>query len=111
MNTDQTNERPAYLDVLDQLLDRDSYTSYRISVVLNVILAANGRDSVRPQMMYNYAKNGLIVPKTPIAGETLREFTKDEVVAFIVRYCNRNKVEIKIPTAADPNQLMLDLEI
>jgi hypothetical protein len=67
-------------------------------------------DKVRPQMMYNYAKNGLIVRGEKISGESLRKFSPREVAEFVVRFVLRHGGEIKFKTAANPDQLELDLE-
>jgi hypothetical protein len=92
-------------------LSAEEYSAYGIHTVLNLILVANGREKIRPQMMYNYLRNGLIVKGQKIFGETLRTVTRDEAATFLVRYCIKNGIDIKF-TAADvnPDQLALDLE-
>jgi len=100
-----------WLTVLEGILTAEEYSAYGIHTVLNQVLVANGLDKIRPQMMYNYARNGLIVKGAKIFGQSLRNFTKDEVAEFIVRYSHRNGVEVKVgQPAADPNQLVLDLD-
>jgi len=85
----------------------DAYTGYAIHKVVNRILQDAGREPIRPQMMYNYLRNGLIVKGEKIFGETLRTVTNEEVVTFLVRYIDRNKIEVGSVT--NPDQLELDL--
>ena len=104
----------AYLSVLEPFLPDASYSAYGIHTVLNQILVANGRDKIRPQMMYNYARNGLVVQGEKIFGTSLRAFTNGEVAQFIIRYCVRNGIKITFEATTvteDPNQLVLDLNI
>lgn len=103
---DQT--RQAYLEVLEGILVQDEYSSYGIHTVINLILVANGLDKIRPQMMYNYARNGLIVKGEKIFGPSLRNFTPSEVAEFIIRYSHRNGITIKV--GQPENQLELDLD-
>lgn len=104
-------DRQAYLGVLETVVTEEQYSAYAVHTVLNEILVANGLEKVRPQMMYNYARNGLIVPGEKIFGTTLRTFTQSEVCEFLIRYCVRNGVEIKVGEPTNPNQLELELEI
>lgn len=96
-----------YRTVLQEMLTEESYTSYGISAVLNKILVANGSDKIRPQMMYNYARNGLIVKGEKIFGASLRDFTAIEVTEFLIRYCVRNGIVIKFVVTENPDQLAL----
>lgn len=86
----------AYLHQLQELLTEEAYTAYGISTVLNKILTANGREAIRPQMMYGYARNGLIVAGEKVTGKTLRTFTNGEVAQFLIRYCVRNNIQITV---------------
>lgn len=96
-----------YRQVLQEVLTEETYTSYGISTVLNKILVANGSDKIRPQMMYNYARNGLIVKGEKIFGASLRDFTTEEVSEFLIRYCVRNGIVIKFVAPENPDQLVL----
>lgn len=111
MNTDKIQitdeQRTAYLTVLEQIVTEETYTGYGLHKVLNRVLAANGREPVRPQMMYNYLRNGLVVKGVKIFGESLREITKQEVIEFMIRYCTRNKIEIKATETVSEDQLAL----
>jgi len=91
-----------YYEIIATVATEESYTAYGVSTILNIVLAANDLELVRSQMMYNYARNGLIVSEK-IFGATLRNFTRDEVIAFVVRYCVRNHVEIKVAKATETN--------
>jgi hypothetical protein len=103
--------RQAYLEVLEPMVDGDQYTAYQIHTVLNEVLVKAGLEKIRPQMMYNYARNGLIVSGEKIFGATLRTFTPAEVLEFVLRYCVRNEIPVNVGTQPDPNQLELELEI
>lgn len=103
--------RQAYLEVLEAVVQEEQYSAYAIHTVINQILVANGLDKIRPQMMYNYARNGLIVSGEKIFGTTLRTFTQSEVVEFVIRYCHRNGIEVKVGTQSNPDQLELDLQM
>jgi len=96
--------RQEYLTILETVVTEDQYSAYAVHTVLNVILVANGLEKVRPQMMYNYARNGLIVSGEKIFGATLRTFTAVEVMEFLIRYCVRNGIEIKVGEPTNPNQ-------
>jgi hypothetical protein len=103
--------RQAYLEVLEAVVTEEQYSAYGIATVINQILVANGSEKIRPQMMYNYGRNGLIVSGEKIFGTTLRPFTQSEVVEFVIRYCHRNGIEIRVGTQSNPDQLELDLEM
>jgi hypothetical protein len=95
-------------DVLE-ILNGDEFTGFGVAKVLGEILKANGRDvpAHLPQMMYNYLRNGLIVRGQKIFGPSLRKITKDELAAFLVRYCNKHDLAIKV---SNPDQLELPFE-
>ena len=97
------------VDIVRTLVTEEEYSAYGIHTVLNVILKENGKDPVRPQMMYNYARNGMIVKGQKIFGATLRPFTAEEVVEFIVRYVDRNKIDVQRMYKPVDVQLELDL--
>lgn len=86
------------------------YTAYGVSKVLNAILRDAGLKEVRPQMMYNYLRNGLLVKGEKIFGENLRNVTNEEVLTFVGRYVERNKIVITVGEPTNPDQLELDLE-
>jgi hypothetical protein len=89
-------------------------TAYQVWKVLSEIIKDNGRQDElkmagRPQMMYNYLANGIVVPKQKLTGPTLRNVTVDEAAEFITRYCTKH--ELSVVQGSDPNQLELELEI
>lgn len=102
--------RQAYLTVLEEIVTEQDYSPYGVVKVLNQIMVSAGRDELRPQMMYNYARNGLLVPSEKIFGASLRKITSQEVMEFIIRYCVRNKVEIKIANQVSPDQTVIDID-
>lgn len=93
---------------IEQYVTEDLYTAYGIAKVLNQILRNVGKAEIRPQMMYNYLRNGMIVKGEKIFGENLRNLTNEEVRNFLVRYMERNKIQIM--EIQNPDQLELDLE-
>lgn len=99
------------LEIVRTEIGEGTVSAYGIAKILNRVLVANGSKEIRPQMMYNYAKNGLIVRGEKVAGETLREFTSEEVAEFVCRFVLRNGGEIKFKAEENQMQLMLDLEI
>lgn len=84
------------MNKIEQYVDADEYTGYGIHTVLNRILREAGLKEVKPQQMYNYLRNGLIVRGEKIHGAALRPIKKAEVQAFLRRYCLRNEIEIEI---------------
>lgn len=98
------------VDIVKILVTEDEYSAYGISTVLNNILKWAGASEIRPQMMYNYARNGMIVPKVQIAGATLRKITKDEVVAFVVRFVEKRKIDLTGMIKPVDVQLEIDID-
>jgi hypothetical protein len=93
------------IQTIETYVTEDDYSAYEIAKVLNKILSDSGSErTIKPQMMYNYARNGLIVRGEKIFGESLRRITKIEVVQFIGRYVERNNIEVKV---ANDDQLEL----
>jgi hypothetical protein len=99
--------RQAYLTSLQEVLTETEYSAYGVATVLNKVLAANGRNPIRPQMMYNYLRNGLLVSGQKIFGETLRPLTASEVAEFLIRYATRNEIVIKFVVPESVDQLAL----
>jgi len=97
------------MNKIEQYVTETSYTAYEIHKVLNRILSEAGTKEIRPQMMYNYLRNGMIVRGEKIFGETLRKLTNEEVKTFLVRYCEKNKINVEIKIENE-DQLELDLE-
>lgn len=84
------------IEALSTLLKEEEYTAYGLSRVLNGIREANGLNPVRPQMMYNYLRNGLVVPKEKIFGDNLRKVTRAEAAAFILKYAQKHSLNIVV---------------
>jgi hypothetical protein len=57
------------------------WNPYQIAKALSLVI---GRE-VRPQQMYNYARNGRIVRGV----QGLRTFSAEEVATFVLRYINK----------------------
>jgi hypothetical protein len=74
-------------DLVDGLPTVDQITPYQVHNVVNTVLEVLGSAyRVRPQMMYNYDRNGLIVK----GRKGSKRFTSAEVVGFVTRFVNRN---------------------
>jgi len=94
-----------------EIVTEDQYTGYGIATLLNRILKETGSvKEVRPQMMYNYLRNGMVVKGQKIFGESLRQVTKAEVIEFLERYCKRNQI-VPISSNTNPDQMELDLQM
>lgn len=64
----------------------EEFTLYQLAGRVNQVLEAMGSEkTVRPQMMYNYARNGMIVKGV----RDLKSVTRDQAVEFVTRYVNR----------------------
>jgi hypothetical protein len=65
--------------------DTEEFTSYQVHSVLNKVLEIVGLEyRVRPQMMYNYSKNGLI---SGIKGQ--KRYDRDQVLRFVEKFVSK----------------------
>lgn len=65
--------------------DAQTITAYKIHSIINAVFVAKGIDKViPPQMMYNYARNGLI---NKVKGQ--KQYNKDEVTKFVQKYTDK----------------------
>lgn len=72
---------------LEKVFKSDMYTPYAISRDMNVYFTQNGiSKEIRPQMMYSYDKNGLIVK----GQKNRKKYTKKDVIQFVASYIRRN---------------------
>jgi hypothetical protein len=83
------------VELLD-LVTEDQYSAYGIWKLVNVIaekteVELSDTMKNRPQIMYNYARNGLVVAGESIKKGTYvsRKYSKNEVVAFLTRYFSK----------------------
>lgn len=83
-----TTEETTQLDkVLENCVTEDTYTCYRVAKVFNAVLSHMDLDKqIRPQMVYNYDTNGLIVK----GKKNVRKYGKSEVRSWIKRYVQKN---------------------
>lgn len=96
------------VQAIETIVTEDTYTPYGIWKVLNEILKANGRDEIRPQMMYNYARNGMIVKGAKIFGTDLRPITRTEVIEFILRYCTKKELQVRLSEPANQTEINIE---
>ena len=112
INTDTTNPAPevegqleldgmpeqpervqlAEVNLEDLLGEQTEWTAYQIHTILNKIFEQVGVPTIRPQMIYNYARNGMLVKGESVAKNTYeaRKYNKDEVVGFVARFATKH---------------------
>lgn len=91
---EETAEQPKHwseLDLEELLGDEQEFTAYRIHTKLNEIFEVAGVEKVRPQMIYNYARNGMVVKGESVQkGNYIpRTYTRAEVLEFITKFAPR----------------------
>jgi hypothetical protein len=83
--------------------EHEGFTAYMVATIVNVELDRRGLEQIRPQMMYNYDKNGLI-NGTKGQNKENRDgkfgYTTAEVVAFAEKFGNMREAKgRKVPVA------------
>ena len=95
VTVDEQNPNVEATSVLDDLVrdlvfgagTSEEMTPYLVHSIVNTVFEALEVEyRVRPQMMYNYDRNGLIVK----GQKGKKRFTRDEVLDFVTRFVNRN---------------------
>lgn len=86
--TEASNTQTASLQqAVDAHVTLDEYKPYGIAKSLNAVLAdLDLKVQVRPQMLYNYDRQGLIVPKRP----NKKTYNRQEVKSWISKYVEKN---------------------
>lgn len=82
--------------------EAEGFTAYMVATIVNVELTARGLDEIRPQMMYNYDRNGLINGQKGQNGLERNGklgYTTPEVVAFANKFADMRQ---KKAAAATP---------
>lgn len=82
-------------------IETDTIKPYGIFRVIEGVVEALGVErTYKPQMFYNYSRNGLIAKREMEihegSGKKINkdhEYHKDEVIAFVTRYANKNLVK------------------
>lgn len=64
--------------------ENEGFTPYMIATLINLELASKDLEQIRPQMMYNYDRNGVINGTKRQNDE--RGYTTNEVLEFINRF-------------------------
>lgn len=101
-------DRELFIDEMITFLTEETYSPYRIAKILNQFLRENGKKEIVPQMMYNYARSGMLVPKVKLHGPDLRPISRVETAHFLVRYMIKNNVEFRTNSTDVPSdQLQL----
>lgn len=87
-------DEPVTVETVAQLIvstmNEESFTLYRAHVAVNRVLeifqvTKDGKAyTIRPQMMYNYNNNKMVVK-----GEKVEHVTKDQLIAFIVKFVGK----------------------
>lgn len=60
-------------------------TLYQVAKIINKIFSNFGVAEIRPQMMYNYSKNGLVVKGKRDSGP----INKEEAAEFMIKFINK----------------------
>lgn len=77
---------------IDQILASDELTAYevyRVLVHFTTPIDSKRAASLKPQMMYNYTRNGLIVKGKKGSGSDIR-YTVTETLAFVSKWAKKN---------------------
>lgn len=107
---------------VEQIIARgrsEGFTAYQIWKLIDAKLTAAGypEHGVRPQMIYNYDRQGMVVKghKNVTASRT---FTEAEVMSFVEKFTTRKIEKLQAAKAAETEteaqvegQLELDIEI
>lgn len=83
------------------------YTLYGAWKVYAEVLTALGEKVPPSQMMYNYARQGMLVKGQKLAKDTMRKVTDVEVATFIVRMVTKKGHQV-LPKV-NKDQLELDI--
>jgi hypothetical protein len=76
---------------VEQIMARgeiEGFTAYQIAQLINAKLTAAGFEQIRPQMMYNYDRNGMIVKGQKDVTKT-RTFTMAETIEFVEKFTTK----------------------
>lgn len=82
----------------------EGITVYQIAKLINFRLEANGFEPIRPQMMYNYNKNGLI------NGRKNDEVTLAEALAYVEKFATRRMAQDKYRKAQPVEVIETEVE-
>jgi len=78
-------------EIVSEIVDEvygtnEMVTAYKIAKIVNAVFAAYEFDkTIPPQMMYNYAKNGMINK----IKDMKQQYAKDQATAFVIRYTKK----------------------
>ena len=97
------NTKQSTMSIVLRALAGEKITAYSIAVIINERLSENGilKDGqlvqIRPQMMYSYDRNGLIVK----GKKSVCHYELDEVHAFVNKYLKKYGIGWILEQAAD----------
>lgn len=98
---------------IEKIMTRGAYegfTPYMIATLINIELAKRGLEEIRPQMMYNYDKNGII--NGVKAQNKGRGYTTVEVNTFVTRFVEMRAKKAasatKVTTPAAPSSFTVE---
>jgi hypothetical protein len=98
--------------------EHEGFTAYMVATIVNVELANRGLEEIRPQMMYNYDKNGLIngtKGQNALEREGKLGYTTEEVIAFANKFADMRQAKAanapapKVETVEDIDALVAEL--
>jgi len=87
----------------------EGFTPYQIATLINVQLTAAGIAEIRPQMMYNYDRNGLINGTKGQAKD--RYYTTAETEAFVNKYVAKAIAKAQAATPAPQTVEDIDAKV
>jgi hypothetical protein len=84
--------------------EAEGFTAYQIAQLINTKLISAGCEPIRPQMMYNYDRNGLIVKGSKDRVASGERYTTEEVMAFVNKFTTKRIANPKYKIQASVKQ-------
>jgi hypothetical protein len=82
--------------------ETEGVTAYQIATLINEKLIAAGLDKIRPQMMYNYSRNGMIVKGQK--GDMSHRYTVAEATTYAETFATKRINKANQTVEAPENQ-------
>jgi len=90
----------------------EGFTAYMVATIVNEELRKRGLEEIRPQMMYNYDKNGLINGTKGQNGQERNGtfgYTTEEVIAFANKFASMREAKgRKAPVPPAPSAFSVE---
>jgi hypothetical protein len=92
--------------------EAEGFTAYMVATIVNVELGNRGLEEIRPQMMYNYDRNGLINGTKGQNGQERNGkfgYTTPEVIAFANKFADMREAKgRKAPVPPAPSAFSIE---